>query len=251
MIIRNALLLVAALGVSSATLMAQEGPKTVALGDAGQFAVLGATTVTNTGDTVVAGNLGVAPGTAVTGFLPIAGGPGKVDGTIYTPDQVCSQTSCVTEPNTQAALGQAALLVAYNDAKGRTKNSINVDSENLAGKTLAPGLYKSTSGLSITGGDVTLSGDGVYIFQVASTLTVNDDSRVVLTDGAVAANVFWQVGSSATLFGSSSVAGTILAHTSVSIDTAAILNGRALALNGAVTLQDNAITRPPLKTGPQ
>lgn len=210
---------------------------TVYLGMAKNFAVLAATTVTSTGETHVTGDIGLSPGSSVTGFPP-----GTVTGTIYTPDKECPNGVCVTRSNTVASLAQTFLTVAYNNAAAR-ETPIGV-SGNLAGETLRPGLYKSTSSLEISGGDLTLSGDGVYIFQIASTLTLTSTSRIVLSGGARAANIFWQVGSSATLGTYTVFEGTILAHTSITIDTGATLNGRALARTGAVTLQDNAITLP-------
>lgn len=237
--------------LTAANVMAAAPQATVGLGHAGDFAVLAGTTVTNTGNSIINGDLGVSPGTAITGFFPVDGGPGVVHGTIYTPLQICSPNkACLTKTNDVAALGQAALLVAYNDAAGRNVAPVDKTGIDLGGKTLPPGLYKSTSGLAITG-DLTLAGNGVYIFQMATTLTVNSGSRVVLSRGAKAANVFWQVGSSATLFTNSVFEGTILAHDAIAIQTGAKVNGRALALNAAVTLDTNAITRPTGGKGPK
>jgi hypothetical protein len=205
---------------------AQGGPATVFLGSAAPFAVLGASTVTNTGQTIVNGDLGVSPGTAVTGF-----GPGRVNGTIHAGDTI-------------AAHAQASLTVAYKDAAGRSTNPIGVAGD-LTGQTLRPGLYKSTSSLKIAG-DLTLDAGGnpnaVWIFQMASTLTVG--GRVVLIGGATSANIFWQVGSSATLGTNSVVHGTIMAAASITLDTGATLDGRALALTAAVTLDNNSVTLP-------
>ena len=207
---------------------AQEGPATVFLGSAAPFAVLGSSTVTNTGPTVVNGDLGVWAGTAVTGF-----GPGRVNGTIHAGDTVAQHA-------------QASLTVAYNDAAGRSTDPIGVAGD-LGGQTLPPGLYKSTSSLAITG-DLTLDAKGnpnaVWIFQIASALTVNVDSRVVLSGGATSANIFWQVGSSATLGTHSVFHGTIMALASITIDTGASLDGRALARTAAVTLDTNSVTLP-------
>ena len=139
------------------------------------------------------------------------------------------------------------LTTAYNDAAGRTVAPITV-AGNLGGMTLPPGLYKSTSSLSISSGDLTLDAQGdanaVFIFQMASTLTTTSGRAVVLSGGAKASNIFWQVGSSAT-FGTTSVfKGTVMADQSITLNTGASLNGRALARIGAVTLASNAVVMP-------
>ena len=201
----------------------------VALGAARTFAVLAGSTVTNTGATSLRGDLGVSPGTAVTG-LP----PGTLTGTKHAGDPSSAQA-------------MAALTTAYNDAAGRTQAPVTV-AGNLGGKTLRPGLYKSTSSLAISSGDLTLDAQGnpnaVFIFQMASTLTTTSGRAVVLSGGARASNVFWQVGSSATLGTTSTFKGTIMANQSIALNTGAKLNGRALARIGAVTLASNAVVLP-------
>jgi hypothetical protein len=191
----------------------------------GDFSVLAGSTVTNTGSTVVSGDVGVSPGTAVTGFPP-----GLAGGTIHIADGA-------------AALAQSTLTAGYIDAAGRSGGtSVAGD---LVGQTLTTGVYKSTSSLAISG-DVTLDAQGnsaaVFIFQIASTLTTGSGSHVVLANGAKACNVFWQVGSSATLGTNSVFKGNILALTSITITTGVNLEGRALARNGAVTLDTDVIT---------
>jgi Ice-binding-like/Bacterial Ig-like domain len=191
----------------------------------GGFSVLAGSAVTNTGSTVVSGDVGVSPGTAVSGFPP-----GLASGAIHTADG-------------PAAQGQTALTAAYVDAAGRS-GSTSVAGD-LVGQTLTAGIYKSTSSLAISG-DVTLDAhgnpDAVFIFQISSTLTTGSGSHVVLANGAKACNVFWQVGSSATLGTFSVFKGNILALTSITITTGVNLEGRALARNGAVTLDTDVIT---------
>lgn len=201
---------------------------TVFLGSAATFVVLGGETVTNTGPSVITGDLGVWPGTAYVPGTP----PATVIGSIHAGDIVAQHA-------------QASLTIAYNNAAGRKLGVVGVAGD-LGGRTLTPGLYKSTSTMAITG-DLTLDATGhpnsIFIFQVASKLTVGTGSRVVLTGGAKASNVFWQVGSSATLGTFSAFKGTIMAHSSISIATSATLHGRALAQHGSVTLDSNVITK--------
>jgi hypothetical protein len=146
-----------------------------------------------------------------------------------------------------AAQAQIDLTTAYNDAAGRTVGAITV-AGNLGGQTLTPGLYTSTSSLAISSGDLTLDAQGnanaVFIFQMASTLTTTVGRQVILTGGAQAANVFWQVGSSATLGTGSVFKGNILALASITVTTGATVEGRVLARTAAVTLDTNTITKP-------
>jgi ice-binding like protein/Big-like domain-containing protein len=191
----------------------------------GSFAVLAGSTVTNTGPTAISTDVGVSPGTAVTGFPP-----GTVVGVIQKGSELAAQ-------------GQSALAAGYDDAESRAVST--AVSGDLAGLTFTTGVYKSTSSLALSG-DVTLdaqgNADAVFIFQIASTLTTGSGSHVILANGATACNVFWQVGSSATLGTSSVFKGNILALTSITLTTGVNLEGRALARKGAVTLDSDTIT---------
>src|ERR1700674_3253589 len=215
------------MGANLAAAQAPPAQAPIELGSAGTFAVLAGSTVTNTGPSLINGDLGVWPGTAFVPGTP----PATVNGAIYAGD-------------IPAQHAQASLTIAYNDAAGRSTAPISMAGD-LGGQTLAPGVYKSTSTLAITG-DLTLDGNGdpnaVFIFQIGSALTVATHGRVVLSGGAKAANVFWQVGSSATLGTYSAFKGTVMAYASITIATGATLDGRALAQHAAVTLDSNAVT---------
>lgn len=197
------------------------------LGAADSFAVLAGSTITNTGSTVVNGDLGLSPGTAVTGFPP-----GMVNGAQHITDSVAGQA-------------QMDLVTAYNAASSQTPAT--TISGDLGGRTLVPGVYNSSSSMGLTG-TLTLDGEGnasaVFIFQISSALTTASTSRVVLINGAQSCNIYWQVGSSATLGTNSSFSGSVLTLSSITVTTGASVSGRVLARNGAVTLDSNNITRP-------
>lgn len=199
----------------------------VGLGAAGAYSVLGGQTVTNTGATVLANDLGVSPGTSITGFPP-----GVALGTTHATDA-------------NAALAQNDLTTAYDDAAGRLPTQ--VVSGDLVGQTLVGGVYKSNSSLDLTG-TVTLDGandpSSVWVFQVGSALTTGSASNVRLINGASACNIYWQVGSSATLGTDSMFRGSILALSSITLTTNTTVEGRALARNGAVTLDNSVVMDP-------
>ena len=197
------------------------------LGTATSFAVLAGSTITNTGPTVIHGAIGLSPGSAVTGFPP-----GTATSTHKT-DAVARQA-------------KTDLVTTYNDLAswGATRSMTGL---NLGGRTLTPGVYTFSSSAQLTG-TLTLSGNGIFIFQMGSTLTTASNSRVLVTAGAQGCGVYWKVGSSATLGSGTQFKGTIVALTSITMVTGAtMLPGRALARNGAVTLDSNLINMP---TGP-
>lgn len=199
----------------------------VPLGTADAYAVLAGSTVTNTGPTLLTGDLGLSPGTSVTGFPP-----GSVNGTTHVADA-------------NAIQAKSDLTIAYNDAAGRTP--VTTVPTELGGTTLVPGVYTSAAGtLGITG-NLTLNGqddpNAVFIFKTASTLITASASTITLINGAQACNVYWQVGSSATLGTASGFVGNILALTSITATTGAKVDGRLLARNGAVTLDSNDVAR--------
>ena len=204
------------------TANAQQGP--IDLGVAQSFAVLAGQGVTNTGFTVVTGDLGTHPNPAVDNFPP-----GIVNGAIHQADDVALEA-------------QTALTAAYLDAADEIPVT-TIDTE-LGGETLNPGIYNSLSGtfeISV-GQTLTLDAlgdpDGVFIFKMATTLVTFDSSDVNLIGSASACNVWWQVGSSATLGTNSNFAGNILALTSIQVQTDAVVEGRVLARNASVTLDD-------------
>ncbi len=205
----------------------------IGLGAADSFAVLAGSGITNTGPTTLKGDIGTYPTTTITGA-----GSLTITGTNHGGDAVTQQA-------------KTDLVTAYNNAAGQGPSSpIAAD---LGGKSLAPGVYKSASSIGLTGA-LTLDGGGnpsaVFVFQAGSTLTTASASQVNLVNGAQACNVFWQVGSSATLGTGSSFRGSILAQTSITVTTGATVEGRVLARDGAVTLDTNTITRPSCITAP-
>jgi hypothetical protein len=195
------------------------------------FAVLGASTVTNTGSSVLTGDLGVSPGLAITGFFP--SGPGTVTGTTHAGDAVALQA-------------QSDVTTAYNALASQPCNTV-LTGQDLGGMTLTPGVYCFSSSAQLTGTlklDAQGSASAVFVFQIGSTLTTASSSivQVINTGGGSDCNVFWQVGSSATLGTTTTLAGSILALTSITLTTGAHVSGQALARTGAVTLDGNAVS---------
>ena len=211
---------------------AQAAESAVGLGNAGSFAVLGASTVSNTGPTVVSGDLGVNAGSAVTGFSAAATDGKVINGTIHQTD-------------TLSGLAKTDLVTAYNDAAGRTPTPTQTGLTALDGKTLVPGVYAGGN-LQLNGGTLTLNGtaNDVFIFQAASGLDVTSGSKVALIGGASACNVFWQVASSATIGTTASFVGTVMAYADITVANGATVSGRLLARTGQVTMINDVITRP-------
>ena len=193
------------------------------------FTILAGSTVTNTGSTRIAGNVGLSPGSSVTGFPPgvlTGGGMIRVDDSLVT-------------------MAKTALTAAYNDAVSRP-NAVTLTPSDLGGRTLTPGVYQAPSSVQILNGNLILDGKGdpnaVFIFQIGTSLTTNSGSQVILINGAQHANVFWAVGSSATLGTNSVFQGIILAQQSITLTTGVVLDGCALAQTGAVTLDTNTVS---------
>ena len=201
----------------------------VDLGSADDFAVLAGSTVTNTGPSTIQGDVGVSPGSAVTGFFP----PGTViGGTIHAADATALQA-------------QDDLTTAYNAAAGEPCGT-NLTGKDLGGLILTPGVYCFTSAAQLTGMltlDAEGDADADFLFQIGSTLTTASASSVDFIDGGENGQAFWQVGSSATLGTTTAFVGDIIALTSITLDTGADIQcGGALARNGAVTLDTNTVS---------
>jgi hypothetical protein len=204
------------------------GQQPINLRSASTTAVLAGSTITNTGATTIVGDIATSPGTAITGFPP-----GSVVGSIHAGDAF-------------AATAAADVNVAFTEAAGRALCPVTV-AGNLGGSTRTPGLYTSTSSLEVSSGNLVLDAggdsDAVFVFQMASTLTVTSGRRVVLAGGAQATNVYWQVGTAATLGTTSSWQGTVLAADAITLEAGATITGRALA-GSAVVLDSNVINAP-------
>lgn len=223
---RRSRLLVALLGSLITFAAVPAVAQTVPLGTAASFGVLGGSAVTNTGPTVIEADLGISPNgiSSVTGFPP-----GIVIGTTHFADAV-------------ALSAQNDVTTAYNTLAGRACNT--TISADLGGSTLPPGVYCAAGSMGLTG-TLTLDAQGnpnaVFIFQIGTTLTTASASRVNVINGGSGCNVFWQVGSSATLGTGSAVAGNILALQSITVTTGAGVSGRLLARNAAVTLDSSTV----------
>lgn len=202
----------------------------VPLAGVSNFTVIAGAAVTNTGGTVVNGDMGLSPGTSIGGFPS-----GILNGTLHINTGIANQA-------------KLDLTTAFNDAAARTTTDMVTLSGNIGGLTLTPGLYKSTSSLAISSGDVTFDALGnanaVFIIQIASTFTTTPGRKVILAGGAQARNIYWQVASSASFGTTTVMKGTIMALESITFDTGATLEGRALARTGSVTMDANTMVLP-------
>ena len=205
------------------------------LGSAESFAVLAGSTVTNSGASTILGSIGVSPGTGITG---IPGGQ-PTGGSIHDNDGVAAQA-------------QSDLTVAYNSLAGMACGT-DLTGQDLGGKTLAPGDYSYNTSAGLTGIltlDAQNNSNAVFVFQIGSTLTTAMNARVDVINGAQNTNVYWQVGSSATLGTGTVFTGNIVALASITLTTSATVSGRALARTGAVTMDTNFVGDPSTPTLP-
>jgi hypothetical protein len=213
------------------------------IGTTTDFVILAGSLISNVPTSSLTGNIGLSPsaGSLITGF-----GGEEITGTTYTVDATGPAGSVPNAVGLTAAKGD--LTTAYNDAAGRTSTDIVLLAGNIGGLTLTPGLYKSSGSLEISSGDLTFDAkgdeDAVFIIQIASTLNTTSGRQVILSGGALSSNIFWQVGTSATIGTSSVFKGTIMADQSISMNTGATIEGRLFARIAAVTLNSNTIVKP-------
>lgn len=213
------------------------------LGSTSGFVILAGSLISNIPKSSITGNIGLSPasGSMISGF-----GGTEITGTIYTTDASGPAGSVANAVGLTAA--KTDLTIAYNDAAGRLSTDIVLLAGNIGGLTLTPGLYKSNGSLEISSGSLTFdakeNSNAVFIIQIASSLNTTSGIKVVLSGGALASNIFWQVGTSASLGTHTVFKGTIMADQSISLDTGAKIEGRLFARIGAVTLDSNTIVKP-------
>ena len=216
------------------------GPRPVNLGQAGSFAILSKTGITDVYASAVTGNVGVSPITGAALLLRC----NEVSGQVFTADAAGPLPCSVTDPS-RLTLAVGDMEFAYTDAAGRVlPDFIALGAGEIGGKTLAPGLYKWSTNVSIST-DITLSGssNAVWIFQIAGKLKQANGVRVILAGGALAKNIFWQVAGDATIGTTSHFQGILLGKTLIAVNTGATVTGRLLAQT-AVTLQMSSVKQP-------
>lgn len=201
----------------------------VNLGSAGNFVILSGSGITSTGQTVVNGDIGTSPTGTIDGFPP-----GVVYGNIHAADPIAAQA-------------KLDLTTAFNEVQSRANGAISLPGD-ISGLTFTPGLYSNSTSVMLSAGNATLDAQGdvnaIFIFQMGSTLTTSPGTQLILSGGAQAKNIYWSVGTSATLGTNSVFSGNILADQSISLNTGAVLNGRALTRIAAVTFQGNTVNHP-------
>lgn len=244
---RHPMLAAALTLAASQPLLSAAGPAPVDLGSAARFTILAATTITTTGGGKINGDVGLYPNSGSAIHLT----QGQVNGTIYATDDTGPPGSVIAPALLLAAMGD--LTTAYNEARDRVPTPVgpflNPGDGDLAGLTLVPGLYKFT-GQALISTDVTLAGgpDDVWIFQIASNLQLANGTQIILSGGAEARNIYWQVGSAAVIGTTAVFKGNILAYQSVTMNTGSTMEGRALASNAAVTYNGTGGSIPTPKT---
>jgi hypothetical protein len=243
-VISTALVFSCALLLLTSTVSSQPisiGPAPIDLGTAHRFAILAHTGITNIPTSVITGDVGLSPTTGTSLVLAT----NQVIGSIFAVDEA-GPAGSIPSP-AMLTVAKDDLTLAFNDAASRTEDVIGV-SGNLGGMTLLPGLYKATTLLELSSGDLTFDGGGhtnaVWIIQVGTSFNVTGGRQMILANGASAANIFWQVGTGATIAATAVLQGTFMAGTQITMAEGATLNGRALAVSTNVTLDQNVITNP-------
>ena len=237
-----ALVTVVLLGLTGTSAAFAASPAPVDLGTAGHYVILSKAGISTTGATHITGSIGVSPiaSTAITGFGLVRSSLGTYSTSALVTGRIYAANYAPPTPLAESrAVGY--MVAAYNNAAGRTAGVTELGAGNIGGRTLAPGVYKWSTGLIIPT-DVTLSGgtNDVWIFEIAQTLSIASAKRVILKGGAQASNIFWQVAGTTTLGTYSKFYGTILDKTNIAVKTGAAIHGRLLAQT-AVTLQANIV----------
>lgn len=220
----------------------------VNLRSSNDYVILAGAQVSNVPTSAITGNIGLSPAAAsfITGFSLVLSTDGSSSSSSQVTGSVFAANYAAPTPF-KLTTAKGDLTTAYNDAAGRTSTDIVLLAGNIGGLTLTPGLYKSSGSLEISSGNLTFDAkgnpDAVFIIQIASTLTTTSGRQVILAGGALASNIFWQVGTSATLGTTSVFKGIIMADQSISLKTGATVDGRLMARIGAITLAGNTVVQ--------